>query len=404
MRPSHPNNKKRWTPTEAGAHPLADAFDQLDFEYVTGVAEKAMRAVTEQRVPPTPQNFHVWFKYALGTPVELKRTIDILVANKRKFDAATNRDLYTTYVGSKGTDEAAAYQVSQQLHAVLASAQQFLNTAIADNRTQIEAISEVADRSEAGVDPRLLVETLMNELGKAATRATKLETQFTEKSRELDVIRESLSQSEERARTDTLTGLPNRRALEEFFRTAQTEAMEQGRPLSALLIDIDHFKRFNDNFGHGVGDQVLRLVAKAVRERVREQRSRGPLWRRGADRGSSRRGSRRLHGDGRTHPPRDRRGQDHPPFLRRGAARHHRVDRRRPVPARRIHGGHDRPLRPRALSGQEARPQPCRDGERDRAGAGDGVEHDPEKACPALDAGCVAVFRNDHAQSGISPR
>ena len=81
---------------------MADAFDDLDFEYVTGVAEKAMRAVTEQRVPPTPQNFHVWFKYALGSPVELKRTIDILVANKRKFDSATSRDLYTTYVGSVG--------------------------------------------------------------------------------------------------------------------------------------------------------------------------------------------------------------------------------------------------------------------------------------------------------------
>jgi diguanylate cyclase len=249
---------------------LSDAFDELDFEYVTGVAEKAMGAITAQRVPPTPHNFHVWFKYALGTPVELKRTIDILIAGKRGFDAATSRDLYTTYVGSKGTDEAVAHQVSQQLHGVLASAQQFLSTAIADNRTQIEAISNVADRSEIGTDPRLLVETLMNELASAATRATKLEAQFVEKSRELDVIRESLSQSEERARTDALTGLPNRRALEEFFLDAQAEAMEQGRPLSAFLIDIDHFKQFNDSFGHGVGDQVLRLVAKALRDRVRE--------------------------------------------------------------------------------------------------------------------------------------
>lgn len=249
---------------------MADAFDELDFEYVSGVAERAMRSITAQRVPPTPHNFHVWFKYALGAPVELKRTIDILVGNKRKFDAATNHDLYTTYVGSKGTDEAVAHRVSQQLHGVMASARQFLSTAIDDNRSHIKAISEAADRSEAGVDSRSLVETLMNELANAATRASKLEEQFVEKSRELDMIRESLTRSEERARTDTLTGLPNRRALEEFFRKAQAESMERGQPLSVLLIDIDHFKKFNDDFGHGVGDQVLRLVAKALRDRVRD--------------------------------------------------------------------------------------------------------------------------------------
>ena len=64
------------------------AFDELDFEYATSVAEKAMRSMAEQRVPPTPNNFHVWFKYALGTPPVLKRAIDILIGNKRKFDAA----------------------------------------------------------------------------------------------------------------------------------------------------------------------------------------------------------------------------------------------------------------------------------------------------------------------------
>jgi diguanylate cyclase len=110
----------------------------------------------------------------------------------------------------------------------------------------------------------------MEELAKAAARAAKLEVSFDEKTRELDTIRDSLNKSEERAKTDTLTGLPNRRALDEFFRKSQIAAMENGEPLSILLIDIDHFKQFNDNFGHSVGDQVLRLVAKALRDRVRD--------------------------------------------------------------------------------------------------------------------------------------
>jgi diguanylate cyclase len=246
------------------------ALDELDFEYATSVAEKAMHAMAGQRVPPTPNNFQVWFKYALATPADLKRTIDILIANKRKFDAATNQGLFETYIGSQGADEAAAHKTSQQLHSVMASAKQFLTTAIADNRSHMEAIGGVAEAGEAGADPKFLIESLMSELAIAATRATKLEASFVEKSRELDTIRDSLNKSEERARTDTLTGLPNRRALDEFFRVAQIAAMERDEPLSALLIDIDHFKTFNDTFGHAVGDQVLRLVAKALRDRVRD--------------------------------------------------------------------------------------------------------------------------------------
>jgi hypothetical protein len=65
------------------ANTVTAAFDELDFEYATSVAAKAMRSMAEQRVPPTPNNFHVWFNYVLGTPPVLKRAIDILIGNKR---------------------------------------------------------------------------------------------------------------------------------------------------------------------------------------------------------------------------------------------------------------------------------------------------------------------------------
>jgi diguanylate cyclase len=248
----------------------ADALEDTDFDYAMSIARKAMDLMAKHRVPPTPDNFSVWFTYVLGTSIELKRAIDIVIGNKRRFDAKTNHDLFVAYVGLQASDGRTINYASQRLRSLMVSARQFLNTAIADNHSQIQAISGVADRGGAELNSRQLIESLMKELEKATTRATHLETNFAEKARELDSIRDSLSKSEERAKTDTLTGLPNRRGLEEFFRVAQIAAMEKGEPLSVLLIDVDHFKKFNDNFGHAVGDQVLQLMATVLRDKVRD--------------------------------------------------------------------------------------------------------------------------------------
>ena len=246
------------------------AIEELDLEYATELAGRASRLMAQHGVAPTPNNFAVWFSYSRGTVPELKQTIDILVAGKKRFDTTTSRELFSTYLAPDSAREVVG-DVPEQLKAVMTEAKRFVAEAIADNRTQIEAIGDVAERAEGGIDPRSLVECLMDELTKAATRATKLEINLSETSRELDTIRESLNKAEQRANTDILTGLPNRRAFDEFLCSSQIAAMESGEPLSVLLIDIDRFKQFNDRFGHGVGDQVLRLMANALRERVREQ-------------------------------------------------------------------------------------------------------------------------------------
>ncbi|MEH0873033.1 hypothetical protein, partial [Serratia liquefaciens] len=84
---------------------------------------------------------------------------------------------------------------SEQLHTLMGAAKEFLSTAIADNHSQMQAISEVTDQGNAGVDPKVLVGQLMTELARAAARATRLEAGFAEKTREIDVIRDSLSKS-----------------------------------------------------------------------------------------------------------------------------------------------------------------------------------------------------------------
>jgi diguanylate cyclase len=248
---------------------MSSAYDEIDFDYATTIADRANRLMSQHGVPPTPDNFSVWFYYAMGGSLTLKKTIDILIANKRKFDSVVNRDLYVTYINPH-SDRSTSEDFPDQLRGVIDSAKDFLVTAISDNRTQMATLGEVSSECQATADPRPIIEKLVKELSKATNRSSALEANFLKTTQDLDQIKDSLKQAEEHSNTDALTGLANRRSLEAFLRSAQIAAMEAGTPLSILMIDIDHFKQFNDSYGHQVGDQVLRLVGRVLQESVRD--------------------------------------------------------------------------------------------------------------------------------------
>jgi two-component system cell cycle response regulator len=84
-----------------------------------------------------------------------------------------------------------------------------------------------------------------------------------------DRLRDNLQLSMELAITDALTSLYNRRYMESHLGTLIEEAAARGKPLSLLLLDVDHFKSINDGFGHDAGDDVLREFAVRVRKSIR---------------------------------------------------------------------------------------------------------------------------------------
>src|SRR5439155_17229442 len=73
----------------------------------------------------------------------------------------------------------------------------------------------------------------------------------------------------EMALRDGLTGLYNRRYLEDVFSRELHRAERSGKPVSVVMIDIDHFKHFNDKHGHDAGDFVLSAVARAISNNIR---------------------------------------------------------------------------------------------------------------------------------------
>jgi two-component system chemotaxis response regulator CheY len=112
------------------------------------------------------------------------------------------------------------------------------------------------------VDPLILEARLI-----AAARVTELHHQLAERRAELNRLNVVL---EEAARTDPLTGLYNRRRLQEDAPMLDEGLRRYGRPFAVALADVDHFKAYNDRYGHQAGDEVLRQVAELLRGAVRQ--------------------------------------------------------------------------------------------------------------------------------------
>jgi diguanylate cyclase len=143
---------------------------------------------------------------------------------------------------------------------------------VSEYRTQMEAISnqlgeQAADVPGLSADPATLgpvdlLTTMAQANEKLQSRLDSAEVTLAEQAEELTSY---LSQ----ARTDALTDMPNRRAFDDELARRHAEFLRKGDPLSVLLIDIDHFKQFNDEHGHLAGDFVLQGVGGVLKDSLR---------------------------------------------------------------------------------------------------------------------------------------
>lgn len=143
--------------------------------------------------------------------------------------------------------------------------------------TGVETEEQIVEAFEAGVDDYLTKPVQPRVLGarmQAARHYVQLLEAWERDRAGIERVAAELAISNRRlehvALTDPLTGLPNRRAGMDALAQAWNAAQRTGTPLAALVIDVDHFKSVNDRYGHAVGDQVLREVARNIQDSARK--------------------------------------------------------------------------------------------------------------------------------------
>jgi len=235
------------------------------------VAEAACKAMATHGVVPTPRNYTVWYTYAAGTMPALCQAIDSLIAQQTSFADGINADLYKRYFGGS-EDHVDVIETGGRLQAVIDQVSRYLNDhtgEIGEFGHTLDSISSAIGRSQPQEKVRALVADLIKETQSMAKRNYNLETRLGRIATEVTELRENLQAVQREALTDALTGIPNRKSFDTRLHEAAREALNESEALSLVLCDIDHFKRFNDTYGHQIGDQVLRLVARTLSDSVK---------------------------------------------------------------------------------------------------------------------------------------
>jgi diguanylate cyclase len=230
-------------------------------------AKLALSLMEQHRVQPNPENYAVWFQYALAKNPELQREIDTIIKNNLGFTTENSAFLYQKYIVSsrnqKMLDDAALGAQKIMLE-VLRVVNDFGGETKNYNKDVDQYIDHIG--REFGDDAN--VKNIFKELIEATTtlRASgdRINQKLEESTREINNLRKNLQQVTVEAQRDFLTGVFNRKTFEKLIDEQMMNVREHGGDLCLLMIDVDHFKNFNDKFGHLLGDEVLKIVARTL--------------------------------------------------------------------------------------------------------------------------------------------
>jgi diguanylate cyclase len=237
-------------------------------------ANVAMEAIDLMRlhgVPPTSANYEVWLAYRLGRHQTLRETIDARISAGKKFTTEDNAQLYEQFFTGLGAS-AQIVLAGEKIARDLTNVVSFLKEAEERSGDYGRTLESAATDLNRGLGPdqiRQIVSSLASATLDMANHNQTLNEQLKKSTKEIETLRTSLESVRVESLTDSLTGLSNRRMFDETLRMRIEEAKAQCSELSVLLCDIDHFKRFNDTWGHHTGDQILRFLASALQAHAR---------------------------------------------------------------------------------------------------------------------------------------
>lgn len=244
-----------------------------EHERTMAFAEVALGQIRSLKQTAIPRNYEIWYVYATGYNAPLNKIINETLARNGKLTEADLEQIYDTYLSHiKTTDriDKVGARVIGEIDDVVDVLSEALGMTSSYDASLSGAAKELSLAKQAE-QIKSIIESLLRSTGEMRESNKTLEDRLILAKSEISNLQQSLEAIRAESLTDPLTGLGNRKYFDRMIGMAVQSALASGEPLSLLLFDIDHFKSFNDSYGHLTGDQVLRLVGLSLKQTIKGQ-------------------------------------------------------------------------------------------------------------------------------------
>ncbi|MCL1059266.1 diguanylate cyclase [Shewanella gelidimarina] len=230
--------------------------------------KKAIPLMLKHQIPTTPTNYALWYAYVGQSSPELNRQLDEVISHYRTCPPSQGERLYQAYLSDP--IELDVIEMRQNLDAMVTDLSQSLKDTNLDANqyqtkinTNFDKLNRIENEGFSIEEVLTLVKNLASDAHDIKNSTQHFTDQLAHAQSEINQLKIQLKKSEHDMHFDALTSALNRRAFNKDIK-GLIEQTPEG--LCLVIADIDHFKDFNDTYGHQLGDQVLKAVARRLNE------------------------------------------------------------------------------------------------------------------------------------------
>jgi len=243
---------------------------EQEFRRALGYANSAMDLLKRGQIPPYPQFYELLYTYATGVNPTLNQRINQIFRDGSASEQLAER-LYNEFLKAADANErisSVSERMAMRIDAVNEAIDSAMATANAYSGT-LQSASGDLDHDLGEAELRSIAQKLLGETRRMQDANALLEEKLEASREDIAALQRDLDEVRRESMLDPLTKIFNRKSFDEGLLKNFNEAAERGMPLCLMLLDIDHFKKFNDTWGHQTGDQVLRLVAMTLKSNIK---------------------------------------------------------------------------------------------------------------------------------------